>query len=130
MQVDGVILDPAQGNSHVAKGQGRQCTTGPGLHAFKVGLADLVGQIVESGRFRVNLACAACEFVILKGLADHVEKIDDLLVVVRVVVAVAVGAERDPERGDATGVTRPFPAAAQVPPSGLNPTPSRRLLRR
>ena len=46
MQVNRVILDPPQGNGHIAEGQGGQSTAGALLHPGEVCFTNLISQIV------------------------------------------------------------------------------------
>ena len=79
MQVDRMIFDPSQGNSHVAESQGRECAAGALFHPGEMGFTNLISQVVEAAGLVVDFTHTAHIFII-EGIADLGEEGEDLLV--------------------------------------------------
>jgi hypothetical protein len=73
VQVDRVVLDPAQSNRHVTESQGRQGATGACFHPVQVRIPNRIGQIVEpAGLHHESAHAAASSF--LKALQTRLKK--------------------------------------------------------
>ena len=79
VQVDRVVLDPSQGDGHVAEGQGRQSIAGALFHPIKMSFTNLIGKIVEPAGLVIDFACITNVFIV-EGTADLGKKGKHLMV--------------------------------------------------